>query len=271
VPVLADIRDEQRIARIIDHYEPEAIVHLAAIHHIPTCEQRRAETLDVNIIATERLLGLAEHAASVRAFLLASSGAVYDWIEGPLVEDFSPIVAHDNYGLSKCTNEAQLAFWATRTGKRARMARLFNVIGPDDPNAHLIPDICRQIDPEQRTVTLILGNVAPRRDYISVEDAARGFLALLTGMDEARAGEAEAFNVCTGIEHSVLDVVDAIANSMNCEISVRTDPARVRRLDRPSQLGSPDKTFAATNWRAADDFADTIARAAFVQSVARAD
>lgn len=259
-PALADIRDDDAMASLFETFQPEAVVHLAALHHIPTCEKKRVETLDVNVTSTERLLACAERSSSVRAVLLASSGAVSDWIDGPLLEDSTPVAAHDNYGLSKWTNEGQLVLWAQRTGRRARAVRLFNVIGPDDPNAHLIPDICRQIRPSDREVALAIGNVMSRRDYVPIDDAIQGFFALLAGMDSesrmtrtVQPGRAEVFNVCTGTEHSVLDVIDAIASALACKITVTTDPSRVRRFDRPPQLGSPREDVrryrVACRWR----------------------
>jgi nucleoside-diphosphate-sugar epimerase len=165
-----DIRDRERVERVIVEFHPDTIIHLAAVHHIPTCERQRAYSLDVNLVGTETVLEAAE-AKGVGRFVLASSGAIYDWRDGALDETDTPLRPSDNYSLAKRTNEFQLAFWSDRTGGFARIARIFNTIGHDDPNAHLVPDIIAQIPPGQKSVEISLGNLSPRRDYIHADDS----------------------------------------------------------------------------------------------------
>src|ERR1700730_7535428 len=51
-----DIREGEKIEQIFAGFTPEVVVHLAAIHHIPTCELKRAYSLDVNVVGTETIL-----------------------------------------------------------------------------------------------------------------------------------------------------------------------------------------------------------------------
>ena len=55
INIKQDIRSK-KIINIFDKFNPDAVIHLAAIHHIPTCEKKRAYALDVNIVGTEKLL-----------------------------------------------------------------------------------------------------------------------------------------------------------------------------------------------------------------------
>jgi UDP-glucose 4-epimerase len=236
--VVADVRDEAALDAVFADARPEVVVHLAAIHHIPTCEKRRAHALDVNVVGTERVLeACGRH--GVRRVVLASSGAVYAWSEGPLEEDGTPLAPADNYGLSKRTNEEQLRFWAERTGGEAVAARIFNTIGSGDPNAHLIPDIVAQIPAGAREAEIALGNTGTRRDYIHADDTAAALAVLARG--EAVAGASEAFNVSTGADASVAELVGLLGDALGVRIAVREDPARKRRVDRPSQLGCTRK------------------------------
>src|SRR6476659_8981288 len=52
IPVNADIRDADVMDALMLEHRPEAILHLAAVHHIPTCEANPALALDVNITGT---------------------------------------------------------------------------------------------------------------------------------------------------------------------------------------------------------------------------
>lgn len=230
----ADIRDRLKLDEVLENFQPDTIVHLAAVHHIPTCEKHRSYALDVNVVGTEALLEVAE-ARGLRRFILASSGAVYDWCEGPLSENLSVLKPHDNYSLAKYTNEMQLSYWTDRTGGLTRVARIFNTIGHDDPNAHLIPDIISQISLVSKSANIELGNITPRRDYIHVDDTSRAITAL--ALDDGPPGM-EVFNVSTGKDVSVAELVALLGDVIGIKINIREDETRKRRVDRPSQLGS---------------------------------
>lgn len=143
--IVADVGERETVAVALREFRADALIHLAAIHHIPTCETQRMRCLQVNVVGTESVLHAASDAA-LRQVVIASSGAVYAWGDGALDEHVSATDARDNYALSKLCNEAQLRLWcAAANGRRGRAARLFNTIAHDDPNAHLIPDVLAQL------------------------------------------------------------------------------------------------------------------------------
>jgi len=249
-PYEADVRNQSLIEGIFGEFKPEVIVHLAAIHHIPTCEQYPSSAISVNVLGTQVLLDAAQK-YGVKNFVLASSGAVYDWWDGPLIEDETPLKATDIYSTSKITNEHQLANWVSRTVGRGAIGRIFNVIGHDDPNGHLIPDILSQLKIEDRKVRVPrvrLGNILTKRDYTHANDTARGILSILDHLERGRP--LEAFNISYGEEHSAADVVEAIGRELGCELEVLHDESRVRPIDRLHLLGDRNKTFKTLGWKA---------------------
>lgn len=257
VPIKADIRSRDDMAAIFASHRPQAVVHLAAVHHIPTCEAQPHLAFDVNILGTQSVLEAAEiHGAS--DVLMASSGAVYDWTAGALVEDSAPLKPSDVYSITKLNNEYQLAGWAARKGTRAMAARLFNTIGTGDPNGHLIPDVLKQLGQGGGHATIALGNTAPRRDYIHVDDVASALVTLLGGLPTS--APFEAFNVCTGRDLSVAELVGLMAELMGVSVTIERDPARIRKVDRLEQLGSPDKTVNRFGWEAQWDARSALAQ-----------
>ncbi|MER8380152.1 NAD(P)-dependent oxidoreductase [Mesorhizobium sp. M0142] len=241
-----DIRDKSGMVELAEGFKPDTIIHLAAIHHIPTCERQRAYALDVNVVGTEIVLDAAEK-AGVGTVVLASSGAVYDWVDAPLDEDATRTWPCDNYALSKLTNESQLRFWADRTGGRGRVARIFNTIGHDDPNAHLIPDILNQLYNAKGQARIALGNLKPRRDYIHAEDTAAGVAALAGDTGEASF---DVMNIGSGRDASVEELVRLIGAAMKVDIEIVEDKARLRRVDRATQLAKVDKIGNRVGWSA---------------------
>ncbi len=246
-PIVADIRNAQAMSEVFDSYKPEAIIHLAALHHIPTCEAKPHLALDINVLGTQVILDQAQ-SSGCQNIILASSGAVYDWADGPLSEDTSPVRARDIYATTKLTNEYQLSTWTDRSGFRAHIARLFNVIGLHDPNAHLIPDIVKQLGRAEKQCVIKLGNLTPRRDYIYVDDVAAGLVAMLMHLKNSK--NFDTFNLCTGSEASVSELVLMLGELAGTDVELQQDSARMRKVDRMSQLGNPSRSAQHLGWTA---------------------
>ena len=80
-----DITNSILLNKIVKKIKPDFFIHLAAIHHIPTCERQRQLAQKVNIIGTENILHSLERFPP-KKFIFASSGAVYDWGKGLLMK-----------------------------------------------------------------------------------------------------------------------------------------------------------------------------------------
>ena len=244
INIKQDIRSK-KIINIFDKFNPDAVIHLAAIHHIPTCEKKRAYALDVNIVGTENLLEISSK-FKIKKFILASSGAVYDWKNKKLNETKTSLKGSDNYSLSKLTNENQCNLWNQRTNINLIIARIFNTIGPNDPNAHLIPDILRQIKMNKKNITIKLGNTKSKRDYVDVLDTSQAIVSLLKYKSKKNN---EIFNISSCKEYSVLDIVDRISKILGVDIKIEIDKNRIRKIDRKNQLGDNEKLKKINNWQ----------------------
>ena len=82
---------------------PDVVIHLAAYHFIPYCNDHPEETLRVNVEGTHSVLTAAANAGAGRA-VIASSGVVYPGVDTVLSED-GPVEPPDVYGLSKLLAE----------------------------------------------------------------------------------------------------------------------------------------------------------------------
>jgi UDP-glucose 4-epimerase len=137
------------------------------------------------------------------------------------------------YGLSKLVAEMLIAQWHAMLARRCRVVvgRLFNVYGPGDTNPHVLPEIVQQL---RRGNVLRLGNVAPRRDYVWVDDVALA-IASLVGTSAARRDHSiTTVNVGTGVSTCVEEIVERLASVTGRALSIDTDPERVRESDRPN-------------------------------------
>jgi FlaA1/EpsC-like NDP-sugar epimerase len=71
-PLLADVRDQDRLRQVFEAYRPEAIFHAAAHKHVPLMEGNVAEAITNNVQGTANLLRLSE-THGVGCFVLIST------------------------------------------------------------------------------------------------------------------------------------------------------------------------------------------------------
>lgn len=254
---LGDIRDPERVEQALREFEPDTLIHLAALHHIPSCEADPRLAVEVNVLGLQTVLDACAKQGCKRV-LLASSGAVYAVADEPLREDMQ-LHPCDVYAGTKLSNEHQLALWAERTGASGIIVRLFNAIGWGDPNGHLIPEVLRRMEgaPAGSHIRLAMGNLHTRRDFVDVRDLATGLAALANHAPWPEQG-ASAYNLCSGRETAITDIVNGLARCLGLTVDIHSDPALRRKVDRPSQWGAPEKTTETTGWYAATPLDDSL-------------
>src|ERR1700761_3830689 len=72
-----DIRNKTSIENIIQAIQPQWVIHLAAIHFIPYCNQHPFESSEINIRGTKNILDACKHTKSIEKVFFASTAAVY--------------------------------------------------------------------------------------------------------------------------------------------------------------------------------------------------
>lgn len=237
--VEGDIRDKTLLTSVLRGHQIELVYHLAAIHYIPYCEQNPTEAFSINVGGTLSVLE-AMRAAHVLRLVFASTGALYPPIEEPLTED-TPVQAHDIYGLTKLHAEQIIHYYHQRHAIRATIARLFNTYGPYETNPHLLPHVIQTLKSGETTIRL--GNLHPKRDYVYVEDVAEA-LYRLAQLDEAY----ETYNIGTGTEHSVAEVIQLLSKVLDCPLVMVQDPERMRPVDKMHQRACVEKLGNRLGW-----------------------
>ncbi len=236
-----DIRRRKRVFEIFDVVQPDWVIHLAAIHFIPFCNQYPFEASEVNIEGTKNILDAATITKSVKKVFYASTAAVYPISADPINEDTStgPL---DIYGLSKLTGEYLCQDFYYRTNIPTIICRFFNAFGPNETNPHLIPEIQRQINDGKREIEL--GNLEPKRDFIHTSDMASAIKALMKKFDRG----IDVFNLGQGNEYSVMEIVEAFEQCLGERIFIKQHPDRVRKSDRMHLLADVSKLKQFTGW-----------------------
>jgi UDP-glucose 4-epimerase len=233
-----DIRADE-LHEVLAKFAPDTIYHLAANHFIPDCIKDPVGTVGINVLGTQNLLTAVE-ALPPSTFVFASTGDVYvAATEKHTVE--SPLGSTNIYGVSKVCGESLVHLAKIKRPQSTfRIARLFNVYGPEETNTHVLPDIMLGL---KSGGALPLGNLEPLRDYVYVADVVDAFIRL-----GQYRGENVTFNIATGKPASVREILATIERILGRSLQVIRDPAKNRSTDRPSLSGDPSLALQELHW-----------------------
>jgi UDP-glucose 4-epimerase len=245
----ADVSIAGAIEQAMAAWPPTVVFHLAALHFIPHCERDPARALEVNVLGTQRVIDAVVSRPGCR-MVFASTGDVYASAAEPHSET-SALGPASLYGITKLTGE-QLVGRAAARGVGCRVARLFNVFGPGDRTPHVLPDIVNSL---VQHGSIDVGGVDPVRDYVYVDDVA-GALVRLAEYE----GEERVFNIGSGEGHSVQQLIDAVLAVHGTAVAVRTNPAKVRPVERPALVAAIGLAGRVLGWSPTTGFRDGIAR-----------
>jgi len=200
----ADVCDAERLHALFADVRPQLVFHLAAQIDVRRSVADPAADARVNVEGTINVLAAAQAAGARRVVYSATGGAVYgEAAQVPTPED-APAQPLAPYGMGKLSGEGYCALFTRLHGLSTVALRYANVYGPrQDPlgEGGVIAIFCGCFA-EGRTPT-IFGDGEQTRDYTYVGDVVAANL---------RAVELEvsgSINVGTGVETSVLDLVEA--------------------------------------------------------------
>jgi UDP-glucose 4-epimerase len=252
----SDIRDRAAIKDVIAGFDPQAIIHLAAVHFIPECERLPDEAVSINVQGTVNLLLACPSACR---FVNTSSAAVYAPKLGAHLEREDAVGPVDVYGFTKLQAEEYVRYFTAQKNLQSVIVRLFNVVGPGETNPHVLPEIIKQLKAGGRRLSL--GNLQPKRDYIYVLDVAEGFIAAATRpMPKHVGNEAVVVNLGSGKSYSVEELVNRLATIVGDRIEINIDPQRVRKVDRPDLLSNNTRMSELFAWTPRHDIDQALSK-----------
>ena len=252
-----DVTDPATVADAFAEARPEGVYHLAGQAHVGRSWEEPVEYFRVNAGGTLHVLDAARRCRPVPRVLVVSSAEVYGNVKPdalPLDEE-APLRPVSPYAASKAAAE-MLAVQA-HLGWQVPVvrARPFNHVGPGQAPNFVVPALAMRILEARGAAEGVLrtGNLVARRDFTDVRDVVRAYRLLV---EQGEAGVA--YNVCSGHDVSVHDVVRKLLALSGDQLEIRPDPELLRPVDVPVLRGDPSRLSAATGWQPAVPLEDSL-------------
>jgi UDP-glucose 4-epimerase len=247
-----DLRDEGTVKAAVR--DVELVFHLAAFISVPRSMSDPGTCFAINVGGTVALLEAARKSGA-RKVVLSSSTAVYgDTDIFPTTEE-TPLRPLSPYAVSKQVNELYARLYTHALGLPVTALRYYNVYGPrqclNSDYAAVISIFVRRLEAGEPIT--IYGDGKQSRDFIFVKDVVR---ANLLAAESESAGDA--FNICTGCETNLLDLLEELSELSPHQPEVRFEAPRPGDIYRSA--GSPEKAAVALDFRAKTSLATGLAQ-----------
>lgn len=258
LPDSLDVRSAQLADSIAD-IRPDAVLHLAGLTSVAESFARADAYFDVNFGGTWNLLKALRAGGFEGRFLYVSSGDCYGMLtpeELPAVETRS-LRPCSPYAVSKVAAEALCYQWSQTERLDAVIARPFNHVGPGQDERFALSSFARQVAQIARGAAeprIFTGDLGVTRDLTDVRDVVRAYFALL---ESGRTGEV--YNVGSGRETRLSDVLDALLATAGITAQIVTDPKRLRKGEQRRAAADVRKIARDTGWSSSIPMSRTLA------------
>jgi UDP-glucuronate decarboxylase len=230
-----DLTRAADVARVSGQFDE--VYHLAAIVGVRYADERPAEVLRTNVLATINLVDWLPRSGAKRV-LLASTSEVYaatvdrglapvPTSEDVLLSIGDGTIPRYSYGLSKMVSEMLVREAARRDGYEQTIVRFHNVYGPRMGYEHVVPQVLERI--ARRETPFVVFGARQRRAFCYVDDAVASTLALMRSPNAA----GQLVNVGNDQEETAIrDLVDMLFEITGYHAETQERPAPAGSVDR---------------------------------------
>ena len=209
-----DITDGEALAEVFDEFGPESVVHLAAESHVDRSIDGPGAFVYQLLSAARRHAEATNSLGSFR-FVHVSTDEVFGALshEDPPFDEHTPYSPRSPYSASKAASDHLARAWHETYGLQTIVTNCSNNYGPFQFPEKLIPLMI--LKARAHEALPVYGKGDNVRDWIFVEDHARGILSALADGDPGQTylfgGKAERSNL--QVVHTLCDLLDELLPS----------------------------------------------------------
>lgn len=250
-----DMTDTSNLRWIVDKIKPDEIYNLAAQSHVAVSFEMPEYTANADAVGTLRLLEAAVWHDC--CFYQASTSEMFGSSLPPQSET-TPFCPRSPYGAAKLYAHWMVVNYREAYGMYACSGILFNHESPRRGETFvtrkIVQGLVRILHGKQDK--LVLGNLEAKRDWGHAKDFVRAMWLML------QQDEPEDFVIATGVQHTVREFVDAVAQRLRMRIVwdgdvgmwgnkpiVVTDKRYMRPAEVDSLCGSALKAQQKLGWK----------------------
>lgn len=253
--IKANLLDSYAVEKIINKYDVDIIVNLAAISSVSASWNMPQTTISVNVIGALNIMEAARKMKKIPRILFVGSSEEYTVSETDIDEN-TQLNANNPYGISKLTQERLAAIYRERYGMKIYCVRPFNHTGIGQRDNFVIPSLTKQvaeISKSGKSGIIKVGNLAAIRDFSDVRDIVRAY-RMIVEQDNCET----IYNVGSGKCFRIEDLLKFLVSLSNENIEVRVDESRFRPIDTPRICCDNRKIQLEIGWKPQYNIFDTL-------------
>ena len=225
--VFGDVKDGGQMRNIIKEFQPEALIHFAALTSVAYSYDHPLEVIDANFIGTVNLAeACLKEANNFKKMVFTSSVETYKDTPGVLQhEENTPQEPDSPYGVTKVAAEKYLLYLFRNRGFPVFIFRQSNTYGRKKDSNFIVERIITQM---LNGGPVRLGSPEPVRDFLYVSDLVDAHVKMV----ESDVKPGQVFNISTSKPTSIKDLAQIVAEqtSYKKEINWNAIPPRPREI-----------------------------------------
>jgi GDP-mannose 4,6-dehydratase len=260
--VNGDLCDYVSLVNAVEESQPDYVFHLAAQSYPSTSFTAPIQTLDTNILGTERLLEALRRSPDIDPVIhVCSSSEVFGRVPQeklPINEECSFHPASP-YAISKTGTDLVGRFHAEAYGQKVLITRMFTHTGPRRGDVFAESTFAKQIAMIEKGIippVVKTGNLQSMRTWADVRDAVRAYYMLVTVNPTPGAY----YNIGGSFSCTVADMLKYLVSISTARDNIRieTEQSRLRPLDADLQVPDTKKFQTHTGWKPEIPFEKTM-------------
>jgi len=235
----SDLLDVKELTRIIKKIKPDIIFHLAT-HGAYSYQEDANKIINTNILGTWNLLQACNE-INYELFVNTGSSSEYGFKKYAMRET-DILKPASYYAVTKCAQTLLCTHIAKQEDRPIVMIRPFSIYGPFEEPRRFIPTLMKNLY-FKKEMNLVSPDTA--RDYIYVDDIIDAFLTI----SELKKHKGECFNIGTGIQSTIKDVVGAAVKVTGRNTKFNWSKMESRKWDTNNWVADISKAKKLLKWK----------------------
>jgi len=247
-----ELNEGEHLRDLVTDIQPTIVYHMA-VHGAYPSQTDADEIILTNVFGTWNLLKACSE-VDYKVFVNTGSSSEYGY-KSFAMRETDLLEPNSYYAVAKAAQTLVSQHMACADRRPINTFRLFSVYGPHEEPTRLIPTLVQRAI-EGKPLEMVSPDTA--RDFVFVDDVVEAYLQI--GQLSMQRGEI--FNIGTGIQSTMRDVVHAVLRATGATVKVHWGSMPARTWDAETWLADASKVRRGLKWAARTSLAEGIQKTA---------